>query len=151
VLIGLGFGVFSVAADLLTGYTKALVAQHGLAQQYTGFLPMLLAFSAASILAEVIYRLFPIPLLVALVSNVLLRGRGQSQVFWVLAMLTSLLEPLSQELWAVSLGWGMFAFWFLRSFAFNFGQATLFRKYGFLASILMRAAFYVIWHALYMH
>jgi hypothetical protein len=33
----------------------------------------------------------------------------------------------------------------------NLSQAILFRKRGFLAAILMRAGFYLVWHAIYAH
>jgi hypothetical protein len=40
---------------------------------------------------------------------------------------------------------------FVQDYALNLGQATLFRKYGFLAAIVMRVAFYLVWHILYVH
>ena len=100
---------------------------------------------------EIIYRLFPIPLLLWLISSVLLAGRAQTPVFWVLAVLTSFIEPLTQDLEAASLGALMLAAVLLRGFGLNFIQAVLFRQYGFLAAILMRVAFYVVWHMLYVH
>ena len=30
-------------------------------------------------------------------------------------------------------------------------QATLFRRYGFVASIVLRVAFYLVWHVTYVH
>ena len=57
---------------------------------------MLLAFSAASIVVEVIYRLFPIPLVMFPVSNLLLKRRLEEPIYWTLAILTSLLEPLER-------------------------------------------------------
>jgi hypothetical protein len=92
-----------------------------------------------------------IPLLLWLVSTLLLRGRWQQPIFWVLAALTSLIEPLTQDMEALALGAPMFAAVIARGFGLNFIQATLFRKYGWLAAILMRVAFYVVWHMLYVH
>ncbi len=74
-LAGVVLGVVLVVIDLLTGYTKIIVARHGLTQQYTGFLPMLLAFPGASILVEVVYRMLFLPLLLWLVSVLMLRNR----------------------------------------------------------------------------
>lgn len=44
---GLALGVALVALDLTTGFSTILVASHGLKQQFTGYLPMFLIFSAA--------------------------------------------------------------------------------------------------------
>jgi hypothetical protein len=68
----------------------------------------------------------------------------------VLAVLTSLLEPFSQDLREIITGPSRFAFgWvFAEDYALNLGQAWLFRRYGFLSSILLRVFFYLIWHVL---
>jgi len=145
ILVGFGFAMFLVVIDLNTHYTQLVAARHGLQQQYTGFLPMLLAFSGASVIVEVIYRLFPIPLLLFLVSNLLLRGRGQTQLFWVFAALSSLAPDIN-----VIPGLAM-SLVILITYAVNFTQATFFRKYGYLAAILVRVGFYFVWHVLHIH
>jgi len=40
---------------------------------------------------------------------------------------------------------------FLLDYAHNLTQAALFRKYGFLAAIVMRVALYAVWHLVYTH
>ena len=100
VIAGLGFAVVHVAIDLIAHYTPAVAAFNGAVQQYTGFVPMFLIFSTAAIFVEIIYRLFPIPIIPGLMSNIVLRGRGQKEIFWMLAVLTSLLEPFGQMLYA---------------------------------------------------
>jgi hypothetical protein len=40
------------------------------------------------------------------------------------------------------------AFVFLQDYALNFAQAWFFRKRGYLAAILLRVAFYLVWHML---
>jgi len=64
---------------------------------------------------------------------------------------TSLLEPLSQDLREIITGPSRFAFGcvFAEDYALNLGQAWLFRRYGFLSSILLRVFFYLIWHGLW--
>lgn len=148
IAVGLALGVAMVALDYATNFTSLLAAAHGVTQQYTGFIPMLLAFSVGSIIVEVIYRLFPIPLLLWLVSNLILRGRWQERIFWVLAILTSTLE-LNQD-WGVLSGMVLLTHQ-VELFALNFAQVAFFRKDGFLAAILVRAAFYLVWHAIYAH
>lgn len=147
-VVGLAFGVAMVALDYVTDFTSLLAASHGLTQQYTGFLPMLLAFSVGAIIVEVIYRLLPIPLLLWLTSNLILRGRWQEQIFWVLAILTSTLE-LNQD-WGVLSGIVLVTHQ-AELFALNFAQVAFFRKFGFLAAVLVRVAFYLVWHAIYAH
>jgi hypothetical protein len=151
VVIGLGFGVVYVAIDLIAHYTPAVAAFNGAVQQYTGFVPMFLIFSTASIFVEIIYRLFPIPLMLGLASNIVLRGRGQKEIFWMLAVLTSLLEPFGQMMYASVVPGAVLALVMVNLFALNMTQATFFRRYGFFAAILVRVAFYLVWHALHVH
>jgi hypothetical protein len=151
VLIGLGLGAVHVAIDLIAPYTPAVAAFNGAVQQYTGFVPIFLIFSTAAIFVEIIYRLFPIPLMLGLTSNIILRGRGQREIFWVLAVLTSLLEPLGQMMYAHVVPGAVLALVMANLFALNMTQAAFFRRAGFLAAILVRVAFYLIWHALYVH
>ena len=69
----------------------------------------------------------------------------------MLALLTSLIEPLTQDLDALPLGLAVFGSLFALDFALNVAQVTLFRKYGLLSAIVMRVAFYGVWHMLYVH
>jgi len=151
IALGLTYAVFEVAFDLATGYSKFQIALHHVAKINIDFPASVLIYSGGSIIVEVIYRLFLIPVLLWLISSLLLGERWQTQVFWTLAILTSFIEPLTQDLDAIQLGTVMLAAVLLKGFGRNFLQATLFRKYGFLAAILMRIAFYMIWHVVYVH
>ena len=151
ILAGVGFGALQVGVDRLTGFTKLIAARHGVAQQYTDPVSMSLIFSAAPILVEVLYRLLIIPVLLGLISNVILKGRGQAQVFWGLALLTSALEPFMQFPDLQVLPGAVMAVYALELYALNFTQAAFFRKYGFLAAILIRVGFYMVWHVVYAH
>jgi hypothetical protein len=75
-----------------------------------------------------------------------LRQRERA-VFWTLAALTSFLEPLG-DLGLRNQGFATMAAVFAQDYALNFLQAWTFRKRGFLAAIVVRVAFYVIWHVL---
>jgi hypothetical protein len=151
ILLGVGFGLLEITVNELTDFSALQVARHGAAQQYTGFMPMLLAFTAASIIVEVLFRLFPVTLLLWLISNVLLKGRGQAQTFWTLAVVSSVLYALSQLIDLVILPVPVMVVLLLALFAESFSQAALFRKYSFLAAIVLRMAFYVVWNVLYIH
>lgn len=151
IAIGLAYAGFEVGFDLLTGYSKFEIALHHATKVNIDFPASLWIYPGGAIIVEVIYRLFLIPVLLWLISTVILKGGWQTEVFWTLAILTSFIEPLTQDLNALLLGAVMFAAVLLKGFGLNFLQATLFRKFGFLAAILMRVAFYLIWHILYVH
>jgi hypothetical protein len=151
VALGLAFGVVLTVFDVITGYTAFLANLYGLPSANIEFPANVLIYPAGAIIVEVLYRLLPLPLLLWLISNVLLRGRAQETVFWILAVVTSLQEPLSQDLAALPMGPVVFGLKFAQSFGFNFAQAVVFRRYGFLAAIVVRVAMYVIWHMIYAH
>jgi hypothetical protein len=150
-LAGAVLGAVLVGVDLLTNYSGIVAARRGLEQQYTGFLPMLLAFTGGSIIVEVVYRMLILPLLLWLISVVVLRRRFQDPVFWILAVLTSFLEPFTQTPDLQVLPGLTAAIVALVLISLNFTQATFWRRYGFLAAILVRVGFYFVWHVLYIH
>jgi hypothetical protein len=97
ILIGIAVGVFHSVADLFTHWTATFSTPGG-GPFNAPFPGSVLFYSGGAIIVEVFYRLIPIPLVVVLVSNLLLRGRWQQQVFWLLAVVSSLVEPVSQGL-----------------------------------------------------
>jgi len=150
--VGLGFGVAMTLLDRFTGLARLIAANHNVVQQYTGFVPMLLVFGlAAPVIVEVVYRLFAISLLLWFTSNVILRGHGQNWAFWILAVVLSGLEPFTQTpdlrilpTTVMLLDAGLL-------YALNLTQVVYFRKYGVVASILVRSGFYFVWHVLHVH
>jgi hypothetical protein len=69
----------------------------------------------------------------------------------VLAVLTSAIEPLTQDLGDAAMGPAIMLTAMALDYGLNFSQAVFFRKSGFLASILTRVAFYLVWHVAYVH
>jgi len=148
ILLGVGFGVIAVATDVLTGWTDIVARKMGLTSIHIDWPASLIIYPGGAIIVDVIYRLLPIPLLLWLVSNLVLRGRGQVATFWMIAALTSFLEP-----------WGDLGLWkhgaamttavFAQDYALNLTQAYLFRRSGFVSSVMLRIAFYMIWHVAY--
>jgi len=112
----------------------------------------ILYFLYGGVLSEIVFRLFPMPLLVWLISNLLLRGKAQEPVAWIAAVLSALLEPLAQvgamALLGIHTALGIVVTFFL-ILATNLTLARLFRKYGFGASVVMRLAFYLVWHIIW--
>jgi len=145
VLLGIGIGVALVVHDLVFHWTAPSFNALG------PFPGPLLFYAGGAIIVEVFYRLLPIPLLLWLVSNLALRGRYRESTFWVLAALTSLIEPATQDLAALQRP-GLEAAAvtvFGIDYVLNFVQAVMFRRYGFLAAIVTRVSAYVVWHVIY--
>ncbi|HSL30946.1 MAG TPA: hypothetical protein VK900_17225 [Anaerolineales bacterium] len=148
ILAGLVLGSLFLATDLITGLSR-LQEEQGIVQSTdVAFPASLIFYPAASIVAEVPYRLLTIPLLLGLVS-IFIRGQSaRERVFWVLAILTSLIEPLTNNATSQVLAPIALAFVLIQSFGTNLLQAAFFRKYGFVAAILVRAAFYIPFHVI---
>jgi len=108
--LGLALGAITIITDLATGWTKPVAEKMHLATIHIEFPASVLIYPGGAIIVEVIYRLLLIPLLLWLISGVILRGRHEQRVFWVSAVLTSLLEPLSQDLREIVTGPSRFAF-----------------------------------------
>jgi hypothetical protein len=150
-LWGLGLGLLAVATEAATGWTKIVAARMQLSSIHIDWPASAFIYPGGAIIVEVIYRLFLVPLLLWLISSLILRGRSQNAIFWILAALTSLLEPLSQDLSGVlhEPQHLTFALVFVEDFALNFVQAAMFRKYGFFSAVWVRIVFYILWHVLW--
>ena len=145
---GLGLGALAIVTEKLTQWTEIVAAKMNLPSIHIAWPASALIYPGGAIIVEVVYRIFLIPLLLWLISSVILRGRQQERVFWILAALTSLLEPVSQDLHDAIAGPSRVAFAavFAQDYALNFSQAWLFRRYGFLSAVLLRIVFYFVWH-----
>jgi hypothetical protein len=121
-------------------------------EPYTSLPPFLQPFpyslslySSGGLEIEIFYRLIPITLLLWLVSEKLLKGKHREIVFWTIAILTAIREPLEQ--WPSGNTW--FIVYALASgFAMNLWQAYQYRKAGFLSALMIRYGHYLIWHIL---
>jgi hypothetical protein len=143
-VIGLVYGVVTIIIDLRNPSPVHLK------------LPLSIPFyTYGATLLEIMLRLFTIPVLVWLFSNLILRGKWQTKVFWLAAIIAALYEPLPhirEQLIGVS-GLGILAVlikWAIEPlFLANVLTGWLFRKYGFLAALVMRLSFYLVWHIIY--
>ena len=150
-LLGVALGVIQAGLDAVFHWTAFSVQAGGLPSFNAPFPGSVLFYPGGAILVEVVYRLLPVPLLLWLISNVLLRGRAQPYVFWILAVLTSLIEPASQDLEGFQFGASvvLVASVFVPDFFVNLAQAAMFRSSGLLAAIVVRVGFYLVWHVAY--
>ena len=144
--LGLVFAGISAGLDRLAGLARIGAQALGAHAINVPFPASIAHYAFGSVIQECELRLVPIPILLWLISTVLLRGRGRLRVFWILAVLTSALEPLGQgmtlaaraPMLALAVG-GI-------EFAGNLVWAELFRRYGWLSPLLVRLAMELAWH-----
>lgn len=158
IIVGAVLGILAILIDQFTHGTKFLEAQSGEASFNVYFPASLFVYSGGIVFVEAVFRIFAIPFFLWLISNLFLRGHGQNQTFWMLAILLSLFEPVTQGLGIIFLKPSadpmmlvltQFLPYFITNYPLNLGQAAFFRKYGFLASFAMRLGFYMMWHVVY--
>jgi len=149
-LLGVAIGALESALDMATHWTTFM--SEGVGGAFHAPWPgSPLFYTSGAIEVEVLYRLLSVPLFLWLISNLALRGRWQTQIFWILAVLSSLLEPSDQDLRELGNGapLGMIAAAFVPDLLLNLTQVVMFRRYGFVAAIATRVAFYLVWHVAY--
>jgi hypothetical protein len=139
---GLAWGAGLLALDALTHFTRNALR---ISWMNVALPASIGHYAAAAVAAEIPLRTVPLPLLLWLVGVVLLRGRGRTQVFWVFAILTSLIEPAGMLTVAMRLNAPAIAFLGL-AFVANLEEAVLFRRFGWPAPIAFRAGLYAVWH-----
>jgi membrane protease YdiL (CAAX protease family) len=143
-LIGVGIGVLSIVLDLIQPLAS---------EELIKIPASLVAYPLAGILEEIIFRLFLTTTLVWIISNVLLRGKWQQGVFWLVNVFLGVFYTLSQltqyenllgtvDLLVVSHFFIMIAVYFILA-------AFYYRKYGFLAAISMSLGAYLVWHVIW--
>ena len=71
-------------------------------------------------------------------------------VFWILAVLSSLIEPATDlDGLRVGASLAIVGAQLVPDLLLNLTQVVMFRRYGFFASIVTRVAMYLIWHVAY--
>jgi hypothetical protein len=152
-LVGAATGLFFVVADAL------LRPLHGSGPlPHPPFPTSIVASTTAAIGEELVFRLFFIPLWMWLISTLLLRGRWQNGVFWIVAVLSALAFALG-HLPAVMLTLGidqvsdvpiaLMAEIVLLNGVLSLLAAHYFRRYGFLAAVGIHFWADVVWHVLW--
>lgn len=141
---GIMLGLIAVSLDVATGFSDAIARRLEIPSIHISFPASAFVYAAGAIAVECLYRLIPLSLLYFLIAHLVLRGRGESAVFWTLAVATSFIEPLSQAALANDqlLVWLLFGV----IFTFNMVEALLWRHYGWVALLTSRLVFYLVWH-----
>jgi len=144
-VVGAGLGVVILVGLGFTGYSQIMAEAANVPSINVPFPGSIVVYSGGSIVVEALYRLILITLPLWLIVGVILRGRGQAPVFWALALLTSLLESVG--LASLASGHpGVMLVAGVGMFGIDFVEAYLFRRYGLLAPLVHRLAFYFVWH-----
>jgi hypothetical protein len=143
--LGLGLGAIALAVNAFVGFQRIVAEAGNIPTINVPFPESLIFYSGGAIIVESLYRLILITLPLWLIGTVILRGRGQTAVFWSVALLTSLVESYGQ-MTLVAGHPGVMAAMGVSMYALNVGEAFLFRRYGFLAPLTFRLSYYLVWH-----
>lgn len=138
-------GLLVLGLDYTTDFSTLVAQRLGIESIHIGFPASLYVYTAGAVAVECLYRLIPVAILYWLSARVVLRGRGEAIVFWSLGVASSLIEPLSQAGLAEAspnLVWALFA----AIFAFNLSEMALWRRFGWVAMLVSRVVFYMVWH-----
>jgi len=143
-LIGAGIGLLTIGFDLVQPLGGESLIK---------FPASLAAYPLGGILEEIIFRLFLTTTLVWIFSNMLLRGKWQEVVFWVVNVFLGVFYTLSQLIQYQSLVGPVdllvLARFFVVIAVYFLLVAYYYRKYGFLAAISMRMGDYLVWHIIW--
>ncbi|MBL0345988.1 hypothetical protein [Candidatus Villigracilis affinis] len=148
IITGLLLGSLFLATDLITDMSRLQEEQLNIKSTDVAFPASIFVYSAGAIFVEVLFRLLTIPLLLGMISIFVRSQSAREKVFWMLAILTSIIEPLTNTAASQVLAPLALTFVLVQSFSANFLQAVFFRKYGFVAAILLRVAFYIPTHVI---
>jgi hypothetical protein len=137
--LGLVLGLVAIAVDAATHWSVTAAAQMKLPSIHIDPPAAFLIYPGGAIIVSILYFLLLVPLLLWI-----FRGRG----FAVIACVVALTEPLTQDL-HMSVPVAVAALVFAADYALNLAQVWLFRRAGFVAAVLVRVAFYIVWHMLW--
>lgn len=141
---GLAAGCLAVGLDLVFGFSEMLAARLKVAKIHVPFPASLFTYFVGGTAVECLYRIIPLPLILSL-WRLVARNKGAVPAFWILAVLTSLIEPLSQL--AIFAG-APTVLAVLGSFIFavNLFETWSLKRFGIAAPLLTRLSFYLVWH-----
>lgn len=148
IVLGLGLGAFAILVDATTHWTSIAAAKMGIGSIHIPFPASALIYPGGAIIVDVIYYLVPIPVLMWIVSRVFLKGDSPPWLFWSVGVLAAAIEPMTRD--------GSFpghpailVTLFASDYLENLAQVAVFRRAGFLAPVILRVVFYVVWHVLW--
>ena len=103
----------------------------------------LVFYPVIAVVAETVFHLLPLALLLALSR----RLSGREDLAPILFFAPARIEPAFQVRASLAVGFSALdLFVILHVFAFNLAQLHLYRRHGFLAMLSLRLAYYAFWH-----
>jgi hypothetical protein len=156
-LIGAVLAIAAILIDRVTHGTDFLAQQTGQPTFNVEYPQSLFVYSAGAVLAESVFRLLPLPLLLLLTYAFVKSPEGRARGFVVIALLVALFEPVLQGGGIIALGGGdkqalfmtQFLPYFVTSYPLNLAACFAYRDGGFLSPIATRLGFYLVWHIVY--
>jgi hypothetical protein len=133
---GVVLGVLAIGVDAVTHWTTLAAREMKLPSIHIDRPASYFIYPGGAIIVSILYFLLLLPLFLWM-----FRGRG----FWVIAAIVALIEPCTQDL-NMHGGLIMTVLVFADDYLLNIGQVFLFRRAGFVAAVLLRVFFYVVWH-----
>jgi membrane protease YdiL (CAAX protease family) len=152
-LVGLGVGIVIIIGDLVFSPINGI--GHF---PHPPFPASIVASIAAGIGEEVMFRLFFISFWTWLVSKIILRGRWQTQVYWVISLVSAIAFGLGHLPGVMFLkGWTSMAQvppilmveMILLNGILSLFAAYYFKKYGFLAPVGIHFWADMVWHVIW--
>ena len=144
--LGLVFTAIAAGSDLAFGLEHAAAHAAGAASINVPFPWSIPHYLCGAVLEESLFRLAPIPILTWLIGGLLMRGRGLTVVFWVLAALGALANAVGQGAALAPAGLGLAIGMGTIEFAGNLVWSALYRRFGWPVPLIVRATLELGWH-----
>jgi hypothetical protein len=108
----------------------------------------LLFYPAIGFLAEILFHMLPLTVLLAIL-NLILKNANPETMIWISILIASLLEPVYQTMNMASSG--QFPLWAViyvgfHVFTINLFQLLAFKRYDFISMYSFRLVYYMFWH-----
>lgn len=108
----------------------------------------LLFYPVIAFFVEILFHVFPLTLLIAVMSSTL-KNLSFNAIFWISIIIISMAEPIYQTMdMAFSKHFPVWAVVYvgLHIFLINFFQLLIFKKYDFISMYSFRLVYYLFWH-----
>jgi hypothetical protein len=148
-LAGLCLLAISAAWDLEFGLSRIAAEAIGQTAINTPFPASIAHYAFGAVIEECLGRLIPIPILAWLIGTVALRGRYQTAVFWLVGILASIAEPLSQAAPLAAHAASLALIVGATEFSGTLVLVELFRRFGWPVLILARLVQEFGWHVVW--
>lgn len=140
-LIAMAFAIAMISVDSFIGFPRNLNVPAPWS---------VLFYPAMAYVVETCFHAFPLALLLALWRK-FFEAPNRSRLVWIFIVIVSVIEPIFQLRAGLS-GQSLLrldALVGIHVFAFNLLQLSIFRRYGFVAMLSLRLAYYLFWHIIW--